>query len=132
MERPVRAVLKQIVTFPPTGAVDDAFIEGDVARMEMNGRRLPGASMTGLKSLAWIVGGIATAAAVAVAAVFALLMASAVVVLAVVGSVLAMLTGMALRARRTVRTSARRGGQLLEARKVGQSWVAYGWDERVR
>lgn len=88
--------------------------------------------MTGLKSLAWIVGGIATAAAVAVAAVFALLMASAVVVLAVVGSVLAMLTGMALRARRTVRTSARRGGQLLEARKVGQSWVAYGWDERVR
>ncbi len=92
----------------------------------------PSSGRPAWKTLAWLVAGVATACAVAVAAVFALLMASAVVVLAVVGSVLAALTGMALRARRTVRAPVRGERQLLEARRVGQSWVAYGWDERVR
>lgn len=101
--------------------------------METAQRFLPRSSgRPGLKGLLWLAGGIATLAAVAVAAVFALLTAAAVITLALVGSVLAALTGMALRARRTVRATTHRGGQLLEARQVGGSWVAYGWDERAR
>ena len=48
--------------------------------------------------------------------------------IAVVGSIFVFFTGMALRARSraTVRP------QVLEARKVGHAWVAYGWDRTGR
>ncbi|HLK26069.1 MAG TPA: hypothetical protein VKT30_15550 [Caulobacteraceae bacterium] len=82
------------------------------------------------KPVAWIGGAIATTVAVAVAALLAVVFAATLVVIGLMASVLVVFTGLALRARRTVR---RRYNDVLEARHVGGgSWVAYGWDERAR
>jgi hypothetical protein len=73
----------------------------------------------------------ATAAvAMVIGAVLALIAATAVAFLAVVGSVLVFLTGLVLRTRR--RNRAGDDPQILEARKVGHAWVAYGWDQPAR
>lgn len=81
------------------------------------------------RGLAWLGGLIAAAAALTVGAVLALFAAATVVVLALMTSALLALSGLALRARRTVRTPA--DPTLIEARHVGgHSWVAYGWNER--
>jgi len=73
---------------------------------------------------------VTAALAVFFGAILALFAAVAVAVLAVVGSVLVFLTGMVLRSRKRRRVSD--GPQVLEARKVGHAWVAYGWDQPAR
>lgn len=90
-------------------------------------------SLTG--ALAWLGGFLATGAAVAIGAVLAVVFAAAFAVIAVMGSMLAYLTVLAMRARRRVYAARRPvapGEVILEARKVGHSWVAYGWEGRSR
>ena len=87
------------------------------------------ASGSARRGLAWLGGLVATAAALTIGAFLALFAAATVVVLALMTSALLALSGLALRARRTVRTPA--DPDLIEARRVGgHSWVAYGWNER--
>lgn len=82
------------------------------------------------KGLAWIGGLAATALALTVGAFLALFAAATVVVIALMTSAMLALTGLALRARRTVRAKPAPDG-VIEARNVGgHSWVAYGWNER--
>lgn len=91
----------------------------------------PSRRSNGLSGLLATVGGVlATAAALTVGALLAVFAAAAVAVIAVVASVLVFLTGLALRARRRVYAPA--GSQVIEARKVGHAWVAYGWDRTAR
>jgi len=81
------------------------------------------------RGLAWVGGLVATAAALTIGAVLALFAAATVVVIALMTSALLALSGLAMRARRRVRTPSEPG--LIEARNVGgHSWVAYGWNER--
>lgn len=85
------------------------------------------------RSVAVLVGALATAAAVAIGAVLALFTAATVVVIAVMASALLGLFGVATRARRTARKTvrARADDTLIEARNLGgHHWVAYGWNER--
>jgi hypothetical protein len=83
-----------------------------------------------LRSVAWVGAGLATVAAAAVAAVLALFFAATIVVIAVMASALVTFTGLALRARRSVRP---KDPDLIEARNIGgHSWVAYGWDQHGR
>jgi hypothetical protein len=91
--------------------------------MQAAGRRLPLA-----RGAAWLGGLVAAAAAVTVGALLAVFAAAAVVVIALVATMLLFLTGLAYRARRAV--DARQ--PVLEARRVGHAWVAYGWDRSVR
>ncbi len=77
-----------------------------------------------------LLGAIVGAVAVVIGAILALFAAAAVAILAVLGSALVFLTGLFLRSRR--RTRATDDPQVLEARKVGHAWVAYGWDQPAR
>ncbi|MBS0297735.1 MAG: hypothetical protein JSR45_15605 [Proteobacteria bacterium] len=82
-------------------------------------------------ALASLGGLLAAGAALTVGALLAVFAAAAVAVIAVIASILVFLTGLALRARR--RVYARAGSsQVIEARKVGHAWVAYGWDRTAR
>ncbi|HEY0053032.1 MAG TPA: hypothetical protein VGB49_06430 [Caulobacteraceae bacterium] len=84
-------------------------------------------------SLTWILGLVAGAIAVAVGAVLAVFTAAAVAVIALVGGALLFLTGWAVNARRTVRVRRSTDAPgVIEARKVGHQWVAYGWDRGGR
>ena len=65
----------------------------------------------------------------AFASVLALFFAATVVVMAVIASALIGVTALALRARRTARV---RPDGVIEARRVGHTWVAYGWNEAPR
>jgi hypothetical protein len=87
------------------------------------GRRLP---LT--RSVAWLGGLLAAAAALTVGALLAVIAATAVAVMAVVAAMLVFLTGLAFRARRATHSES----PVLEARRVGHAWVAYGWDRPVR
>ena len=81
-----------------------------------------------LRSLALIVGVLATAAAVVVGAVLAVVFTLTLTVIAIMTSALLGFAGLALRARRTA--TARPDG-VIEARHLGgHHWVAYGWNER--
>lgn len=80
------------------------------------------------RALAWIAGIFATGAALAVGALLAVFAAATVAVIAVMSGVLVFLTGAAFRARRTMTPQP----AVLEARKVGHAWVAYGWDRNGR
>jgi hypothetical protein len=91
--------------------------------VQARGMRLPFA-----RSAAWLGGLLAAAAALTVGALLAVLAATAVAVIALVAAMLVFLTGLAFRARRAV--DARQ--PVLEARRVGHAWVAYGWDRTVR
>lgn len=82
-----------------------------------------------MRALVWLGGFLATGLALAIGAILTVIAATAVALIALVGSVLVFLTGLALRARRRVYTSPT---QVLEARKVGHAWVAYGWDRTAR
>ena len=76
------------------------------------------------------IGGMAAAvAALIVGAVLAVFFAATVVVMAVIASALIGFTALALRARRTARV---RPDGVIEARRVGHTWVAYGWNEAPR
>ena len=85
-----------------------------------------------LAPLMWFAGLIATVAALAIGAVLAVFTAAAVAVIAVVASVLVFFAGFALRARRRMTVRARRNDDVIEATKVGDTWVAYGWERPGR
>jgi hypothetical protein len=81
-----------------------------------------------LRSLAMLVGLLATTAAVIVGAVLAVVFTLTMTVIAIMTSALLGFAGLALRARRTA--TARADG-VIEARPLGgHHWVAYGWNER--
>lgn len=77
-------------------------------------------------------GVVAAACAMAVGAVLAVFAAAAVAVMAVVGGLVLALAAFALKARRAFGGKSRRATdpEILEARKVDGTWVAYGWDRR--
>ena len=76
------------------------------------------------------IGGMAAAlAALVVGSVLAVVFAATVVVMAVIASALVGVSLLALRARRNVRAHA---ADIIEARRVGHTWVAYGWNEPRR
>jgi Flp pilus assembly protein TadB len=79
--------------------------------------------------LAWFLGFLATGVALAIGILLAVFAAAAVAMIAVVASVFVFFTGMALRARQQ---RAYAQSPVLEARKVGHAWVAYGWDRNRR
>jgi hypothetical protein len=74
----------------------------------------------------WIVGGFATLGAVVLGSVLALVFAAtlAVVLLCAAAALTFMAVAWRIRRPRAVDT-----GLVIEARKVGHSWVAYGWDQ---
>ena len=81
--------------------------------------------------LLWLGGVVATAVALTVGAILAVVTALAVAVLALFGSVLVFFAGFALRARRNRQMrKARRAADegVIDAQKVGDTWVAYGWE----
>jgi hypothetical protein len=77
--------------------------------------------------LGWIAA-CATAAAALLAGILTLVFAATLAVVVVLAGSLFALYALAVRARR----GRRDGPVLLEARRVGHSWVAYGWDQRSR
>lgn len=84
----------------------------------------------GWRSLAWVGGALATAAAIGVAAVLAVFFAATVLVIGLLSAGLIGLAGLAFRARKATHSA---DSTLIEARHVGgHSWVAYGWDQRGR
>ena len=86
-------------------------------------------------SLMWLGGLVATAVAVTIGAMLAILTAAAVAVLAVVGGVVLFLASFALRARRTrqMRQAAKAADEgVIDAHKVGDTWVAYSWEREGR
>jgi hypothetical protein len=85
-----------------------------------------------LGPLMWLGGLVAAVAALTVGAVLAVFTAAAVAVIAVFASVLVFFTGLAVRARRRATVRARRADDVIEARKVGETWVAYGWERPHR
>ncbi len=87
---------------------------------------------SGVKSLAWVGGVLASLVATAVAVVLAFVFAVSIVVIALIGAALVAFAVLAVSARRVLRpVAAESGPQVLEARNVGgHSWVAYGWDQR--
>lgn len=90
-----------------------------------------GAGAGWLAPLVWLSGAAATIAAVTIGAVLAIFTAAAVAVIAVCASMLMFLASLAVRARRRVGAKARPadvGEGVIEARRVGDTWVAYGWD----
>ncbi|RZJ40439.1 MAG: hypothetical protein EON86_12405 [Brevundimonas sp.] len=102
----------------------ERLILGPAARRPSNGLLAP---------VLWLFGLIATLAAMAVGAVLAIVTAAAVAVIAVIAAVLVFFAGLALRARRTMtRRDRRAGDDVIEARKEGDAWVAYGWERTGR
>lgn len=99
------------------------------ATLRLDGPRTPRGGNVFGRGLVQMAGLIAGGCAVLVGAALAFALAASLVVIAVMASVLVAFTGFAIRAQQTVRVRAHRGGpQHLTARKVGHSWVAYGWD----
>lgn len=97
------------------------------ARTPLRLRRKPSDAWLA-RTAAWVAGFVATGAAVIVGAVLAVFAAATVAVIAVMTSVLVLFTGAAFRARRRMAAAVR--PDVIEARKVGHAWVAYGWDGR--
>ncbi len=85
-----------------------------------------------LAPLMWLGGVIATVAALTVGAVLAVFTAAAVAIIALCASVLVFFAGLAVRARRRAFVRARRSDDVIEAQKVGETWVAYGWERPSR
>ena len=83
-------------------------------------------------SVMWLGGMIAAGIAVTIGALLAVFTAAAVAVIALFAGALVFLAGLALRARRTVSVRRRRGDDVIEARKVDGTWVAYGWERPGR
>lgn len=85
-----------------------------------------------LAPLMWVAGLVATLAALTIGAILAIFTAAAVAVIALCASVLVFFAGFALRARRKVGLRTRRKDDVLEAQKVGDTWVTYGWERPGR
>lgn len=102
----------------------DQMIFGAAARRPSNGLLGP---------VVWLCGLIATLVAMAVGAVLAVVTAAAVAVIALIAAVLVFFAGVAMRARRAMtRRDRRAGDEVIEARKEGDAWVAYGWERTGR
>ncbi len=82
-------------------------------------------------AVAWIVGGFAMIGAVVLGSVLALVFAATLAFVLVVAAATLTFMAVAWRIRRL--PGAQKGpldsGPVIEARKVGHSWVAYGWDQ---
>jgi hypothetical protein len=81
-----------------------------------------------VRGLSWIGGALASAVAITLAAALTVVFAATLAVILVLTSALIATCAFALKNRRRSQPQ----GVLIEARKVGHSWVAYGWDERQR
>ena len=82
-------------------------------------------------AVAWVVGGLATIGAVILGSVLAVVFAATLAVILVAAAALLTFTAVAWRLRRArPHRSAAEEGVVLNARKVGHSWVAYGWDQQ--
>ena len=82
-----------------------------------------------LRGLAWLVAAVAWGIAAVVGVVIALIVAASVIVIGLMASALLILSGAAMRARRSAQPAVDPG--VIEAHKVGgHSWVAYGFDHR--
>ena len=77
-------------------------------------------------AVAWIVGGFATLGAVVLGSVLAVVFAATLAFALVVVAAALTFTAVAWRIRRS---HAAVTSPVIEARKVGHSWVAYGWDQ---
>lgn len=107
------------------------------APLGFNDRRQTGPSGGWLAPLTWLAGLIATVAALTIGAILAVFTAAAVAVIAVIASILVFFAGFAMRARRRVLAQGRRSEDVrpdgvIEARKVGDTWVTYGWERQGR
>lgn len=100
-----------------------------MGQLGFNARRRPGSGL--LAPFVWAAGLIATALAVTVGALLAVFTAAAVAMIALVAGVLVFFAGFALRARRAM-TARRRDDGVIDAKKVGDTWVAYGWEKEGR
>jgi hypothetical protein len=96
--------------------------------LRISGLSVPARRFLLARGAAWLGGLLATAMAVTVGALLAVVAAAAAAVIAMIGLMLFFLTGLASRARRAAEVRE----QVLEARKVGHAWVAYGWDRPAR
>jgi hypothetical protein len=121
----------------PSGVHQDAergfefMIQSDpMGQLGFNARRRPGSGF--LASFVWVAGLVATALAVTVGALLAVFTAAAVAMIALVGGVLVFFAGFALRARRAMGARRRRDEGVIDAKKVGDTWVAYGWEKEGR
>ncbi|MDB5421249.1 MAG: hypothetical protein JWR59_1196 [Brevundimonas sp.] len=85
-----------------------------------------------LAPLMWVAGLVATVAALTVGAILAIFTAAAVAVFALCASVLVFFAGFALRSRRKISPRARSEDGVIEAQKVGDTWVTYGWERPGR
>ena len=83
-------------------------------------------------SVMWVAGMIAAVCAMAVGAVLAVVTAAAVAVIALIAGVVVFFAGFAFRARRARTAKARRDEGVIDAQKVGDTWVAYGWEREGR
>ncbi len=100
-----------------------------MARIGFTARRRPNGGLAAF--VVWMFGLVATAVAVTVGAILAVLTAATVAVLAVVGGVVLFFAGFALRARRSrqMRQAQKAADEgVIDAQKVGDTWVAYGWE----
>ncbi|WP_312821025.1 hypothetical protein [Brevundimonas sp.] len=104
-----------------------------MAQISFSSRRRAGGGF--VATFMWLGGLIATAVAVTVGAVLAVLTAAAVAMLAVIGGVVLFFAGFALRARRNrqMRQAQKAADEgVIDAQKVGDTWVAYGWEREGR
>lgn len=104
-----------------------------MAQISFASRRRAGSGL--LAPFVWLGGLIATAVAVTAGAVLAVLTAAAVALLAVIGGVVLFFAGFALRARRNrqMRQAQKAADEgIIDAQKVGDTWVAYGWEREGR
>jgi hypothetical protein len=77
--------------------------------------------------IAWVMGGFATLAALVLGSILAVVFAATLAVILVLAAGLLTLGAVAWRLRRPRRLDA----PVIEARKIGHSWIAYGWDQRA-
>jgi uncharacterized membrane protein YhaH (DUF805 family) len=101
-----------------------------MAQMGFGARRR--SSLGVMAPVLWLIGLVATALAVTVGALLAIFTAAAVALIAVIGGVLVFFAGFALRARRAMGARRRRDEGVIDAKKVGDTWVAYGWEREGR
>ncbi len=96
----------------------------------LDGARSPGVARV---TLAGLTGSLATVTALAVGSVLALMFAATLAVVLVLAVCLAAVAATAWRFQRRAlrRGPLGAGGPVIEAHKVGHSWVAYGWDRQA-
>lgn len=106
-----------------------------LAQVGYGGRRRAGGGL--LAPLIWLGGLISTTLALTVGAVLAVLTAAAVAVIALIAGIVVFFAGFAMRARRSRQAWARQtrpegDEDVIDAQKVGDTWVTYGRDREGR